>query len=289
MQETKQFNTTGDYESGVKSYEGLINQEYWNIPDTKAEFIIVPEHNEPSTFEEFIASVKLLPFLRSTLNFIEGTHGFQDYNFCIHPRALMLESVSLKQSIWPKTPIMEVAKRIGWYLFIIADKRRSKVQVPDAITSLGMDSPIDYTDAEGKVVKLSLTNRDLCIYENDHTRCFLDAQARPMYIIIMKHYARKQSDLSDQDLMAFWRAGLQVLDTNHHAENKFDVFESMRVNCGGFHNVAHLHLKILIKHSEFEDVWGMNKDYKQLKREMQFKPVKRGLRAVWCCLSPSTD
>jgi len=222
------------------------------------------------------------------LDFIEDLQGFHDYHSCIHPRAFFLESVSLKQTIWPDDSIMESAKIFGWYLFIVGDKRKSCIHIPDAIATLGMDSPLDYTDREGAVVKLSLTNRDLCIEENKRTRCYLDAKGRPMYVVVMKYHVRKQSDLSDSELLAFWRTVVLVLDRHHPTEGGSDVFESMRLNCGGFQNVAHLHLKILMRHTDFEDAWGMNKTYQTLKLETQPKHKKRRCSgSFWCCVSPN--
>jgi len=193
MLETKQYKQPNqnidavvDHGLAVRTYKELLVQEHWHIAATKAEFIIVPQTCETSTFQTFIASPNFIPFLRSTLGFIEDVHGFHDYHLCIHPRAVLVGSLSLKQSIWPNKCILNSAKKIGWYLFIIADKSVSGVHVPDSLSELGMDSPIAYTDKEGAVVNLSLTNRDLCLLENQLTRCFMDAKSRPMYIVVMR-------------------------------------------------------------------------------------------------------
>jgi len=113
MQKIKQFCKIGEQHSLLTTYKGLIIQEYLHIPGTKAEFVIVPESSETSSFRDFIASQKRLPFLRTTLDFIEDLHGFHDYHSCIHPRAFFLKSLSLKQTILPDESILESANIFG--------------------------------------------------------------------------------------------------------------------------------------------------------------------------------
>jgi len=260
-------------------HKGLMIQEYWHIPGTYAEFIIVADQVESSTFRSFIGNSNFLPFMRSALKFIEVTHGFNDYHSCFLPREFLAEGTSLNQTIKPSEPILKAAMEAGWYLFIAGDKRRSVLEVPDIISSLGMDSPIKYTDKEGNKVELPLTQRDVCVEESKDTRCYMDAKGRPMYIVVMREHVRKQSELSDPKLKAFWSTAQRVLDRYHPANEGSERFEAMRLNCGGFQNLAHLHLKILMSLPEFEAVWGSDRNYQILKHQN-----RRCSWKFWCCV-----
>jgi len=259
--------------------KGLMIQEHWHIPETYAEFIIVAEEAQSSTFRSFIGNSNFLPFIRSALKFIEGTHGFNDYHSCFLPLTYLAEASSLNRTIYPSEPILKAAMKAGWYLFVAADKRRSVLEVPDTMSSLGMDSPIRYTDKEGIRVELPLTLRDVCIEETEDTRCCMDAKGRPMYIVVMREHVRRQSALSDQKLEAFWSTAQRVLERYHPVVDESDIFEAMRLNCGGFQNLAHLHLKIVMSLTDFEAVWASDKNYQILKRQNTGCSWK-----IWCCM-----
>jgi len=261
---------------GQKDHVGLLTQEFWRIPNTMAEFLIVPCTCQSSTFRDFVLSQDFIPFLRSALNFIEHTNGFNDYHSCVVSRSFLLKRPkSKKQGIRPDH-ILEAARKNGWYLFVVADKRRNKFKVPDGFSALGMDSPIEYSDRNGVKVKLELTQRDICIEENNHARCFLDAKGRSMYVVVMREHFRKQADLTDEQLLAFWRTAIGVLDKHHCSNKDADAFQDIRINVGGFQNVAHLHLKIWMASSAFQAVWGSNENYQVLRRD-------KVLRKVSCC------
>jgi len=261
---------------------GLLTQELWSIPGVKGEFIIAADSVTTSSFRAFVLSKDWIPFLKSVLYFTEHTNGFKDYHFCIVPRqSFVRRPRSKKQRIKANPRMLNAAKKIGWYIFIVGDKRGRNVQVPDAFGSLGMDSPIEYKDKRGAKVKLKLTQRDICVEENLSSRGFMDAKGRSMYVIVMRDPVRRQSELSDDQLTVFWQTAINLLDKYHRMEDGSDVFQDMRINAGGFQAVAHLHLKIWMSGSTFNDVWGPSETYKLLRRSN----VCRKLRCVklGCC------
>jgi len=262
----------------------LLTQELWRIPGVKGEFIIAADSVTTSSFRAFVLSKDWIPFLRSVLYFTEHTNGFKDYHFCIVPRqSFVRRPRSKKQRIKANPSMLTAAKKIGWYIFIVGDKRKSNVQIPDAFASLGMNSPIEYKDKRGESVKLKLTQRDICVEENLSSRGFMDAKGRSMYVIVMRDPVRRQSELSDDELKAFWQTAINVLDKYHQMEDGADVFQDMRINAGGFQAVAHLHLKIWMSASTFNDVWGPSETYKQLKRSNICRKLRRVKLGCCCC------
>jgi len=261
----------------------FISQEHWQIPGTKVDFIIAASTTITTTFRAFVSSPDFLPFMRSVLDFIENIRGFHDYHLCVVPRVLIAETSQDKPNTsWPSGSVLRAAKKAGWYIFFACDMSKGKLKVPDTLSNLGIDSLIQYRDKDGAVVKLPLTQRDICVEERMHTRCFMDAKGRPIYVVVMRHNVRKQLELSDLELEAFWLTAVQVLDKYHSAEDGSDLFEALQVNSGGFQNLAHLHLKILMRPSAFDSAWEHNESYQILKRQkvlVKSTPVCD----LWCC------
>ena len=106
------------------------------------------------------------------------------------------------------------------------------------------DAAIDYTDASGRRVQLSLRTRDIMVRSGEHCCSYLDAQGRPVLVAVLQRYAgmprgpdvclkeERLSGCSDDELLELFEIGLE--------EGVID----MRLNAGSFQNLRHLHLKL---------------------------------------------
>ena len=94
------------------------------------------------------------------------------------------------------------------------------------------DALIDYTDTSGRRVQLPLTSRDILVREGDHCNCNLDAQGRPVLVVVLKRDEQRLSGCSDAELLELFALGLEE-----------DVID-LRLNAGSFQNLRHLHLKL---------------------------------------------
>ena len=86
-----------------------------------------------------------------------------------------------------------------------------------------MDTKISYTDGSGTKVELPVTQRDLTVGEAENTRCVLDAQGRPMYVVVFKKYVQFQNELSDQELFELWSIAIDVIEIKN-GKQEGDLF-----------------------------------------------------------------
>eukprot|EP00877_Chromochloris_zofingiensis_P008367 jgi/Chrzof1/3784/Cz13g08190.t1 len=111
----------------------------------------------------------------------------------------------------------------------------------DCPVLLGVTGHDDDDDVAGPV------SRDSLIKETKHMRCWLDAKARPLFVITPKLHHERLLDLSDDELVDLFRSAVGLL-----AEMGCPGFNSMILNHGTRRNHAHLHLKIRIQQREFD-------------------------------------
>ena len=143
--------------------------------------------------------------------------------------------------------------------------------VARALALEARDRPIEYTDDSGKTVALSVCQKDLLVSEGEHCAVFLDAQARPMYVSVLKdRFERRQSALSDAELSELWRLPLRQC-FQHHARGFVDA----RINAGSAQNVAHVHLKVWLREDDFAERWEGDDAYRELRRASMERKAAR--------------
>jgi len=195
--------------------------------------------------------------------------------------------------------VAAAAAATGFLLFVAGDNSRRR-DVPSMSEMDNLDAPISYEDASGKRVEVSdVTVRDTIVWgagastaadaaaapaasaakdgEDEGAavvRCGLDFQGRPSLVVVLAPLAaqgdvdpaervvRRQSELCDGTLAAFWRMAARVVV--HHGG-----FEDMRLNAGAFQNVAHLHLKVFIDDDAFAQVWSKHPVFLKLREARQ--------------------
>ena len=144
----------------------------------------------------------LLEFLRATIRLAEEVLGLHDY----HLRVVRSQrDLPAKFGLARSTPALEAAaERAGLIACLVGDSART-TRAPRAPSLEAFDSPIAYTDGSGKEVELGLRQSDICVAEGDAVRVFLDAQARPLYVSTLTRFVRRQSELTDAELLELWQ------------------------------------------------------------------------------------
>lgn len=227
-------------------------------------FTLVPGSSTTSSFGSFLTSSPKLfvNFMRGVINFVEKEQNLKDYHLCV-VRTNGCKP-NKQQDIVMDESFKAAAVACGFYVFVAANSSRTG-QPPDAMTGLGLDEPLRYTDRKGKEINIGLTQRELTVWEDGVCRASLDAQAREMYVVCMVRHVTRQNDLSDDELYSLWLTATKVVAKYHTGDTNTDTFQDMRLNAGSFQNVLHLHLKVWIDKELFGKVWESNKTYVALK------------------------
>jgi len=111
--------------------------------------------------------------------------------------------------------------------------------------SCDLDCPLSVGVGAGDT---SLMSKDTLLESFEHHNAWIDAKARPLYVVTPKRHVRRLAELGDDELVSFWRnAGQLLSSSNLHG------FTSMILNHGKFQNHAHLHLKIRVRPDEFQE------------------------------------
>lgn len=248
---------------------------------------LVEDHDSLSdqyrTYSRFVQGPTFVHKVRHLLNAIEQPLpeglGLHSYHLQVIPTASRSMPVSKGRKkrvllkIEDDVDVDEAARTMG-FAFLVCGNYRQGREVPDADgLTKDLDQPMAYSDASGRHFPLEeITPRDCLVAEGRFVRCFLDAQARPVYIVTCQRFVRRQTELSDEELSEFWSLGLQVLQTEHGC---CDHFQDIRVNAGSFQNVSHLHLKIYVNEEVFTRRWEHNPVYQKLRAANRMSKQKR--------------
>ncbi|GMH42196.1 hypothetical protein BSKO_10115 [Bryopsis sp. KO-2023] len=135
----------------------------------------------------------------------------------------------------------------GWHALMLFGGERKKEGPVSASTCMSCDltCPLsvgclgDDTRELGRSVEAAPTSMDTLLSESTHSRCWLDAKARPKIIVTPKRHVRSIFLLSMDEIEDFFQVALMQL-----RELGFHAFESMILNHGTRQNHAHLHLKV---------------------------------------------
>ncbi|CAK8995808.1 unnamed protein product [Durusdinium trenchii] len=217
--------------------------------------------SEPSSF---------IGFLRETLRVIEEVEGHENYNLRITAGSLPLRGLE------PPAELVEDLARAGFSVSIFADAARKR-EPADADTLLDLDAAIDYQDASGRHVRLPITSGDITLKRGEHTRCALDAQGRPVLVVVLERFVRFQRDCSDAELLELWTLALNVIEESSGPQEG-DPFVDMRLNAGTFQNIRHLHLKVWLNRKLFESTWAAHPAYKVLAQHRDERRARRAAR-----------
>eukprot|EP00434_Breviolum_minutum_P004274 symbB.v1.2.003769.t1/scaffold207.1/size268535/16 len=199
-----------------------------------------------------------LPVLRV----VEEVEGHQNYNLRL---VAGVKPPSSRAGV--KTPpltevLEELIQRAGFSVSIFADSARTR-EPADADILLDMDAEIDYHDASGKHVKLPITSRDITVLQGDWTRCALDAQGRPVLVVVPERFVRLQRECSDDELLELWTLALKAMELKNGPQEG-DPFVDMRLNAGTCQNCRHLHLKVRVDGDLFAKTWAAHPAYQIL-------------------------
>mmetsp|Transcript_8057 Transcript_8057/g.15276 ORF Transcript_8057/g.15276 Transcript_8057/m.15276 type:complete len:288 (+) Transcript_8057:226-1089(+) len=185
-----------------------------------------PLHQAPS-FEAFIrgsSSRCIAEFFRSVLDELEGHRGLLEYH---------MKVMDDHQAGW--------CVRV-WYGGENEQSKSGPIDAPMCM-SCEMDCPLSVGVGAGVT---TLTTRDTALGEFEFHRAWIDAKARPLLVLTPKRHVRRLSELSDDELVAFWRDAVDMIELE-----QIPRFNSLILNHGKFQNHAHLHLKIRIPPKDF--------------------------------------
>lgn len=209
-------------------------------------------------------------FMRTLLTVIEDDLGCRNYHLRVVPAPAPSDKpvFQCKRGQLPPpldgAALMECVERAGFYIVVFGDNARQGAPA-DAESLLDLDAPIDYNDKSGKCVRVGITPRDLVVVEGDTTRCLLDAQGRPVYIVVFKRFVRYQTECSDTELLELWDLGLRAIE-HANGPQEADLFSNMRLNAGTFQNVSHLHLKVWMDEERFNSNWAGHPGHEVLQK-----------------------
>jgi len=200
-------------------------------------------------FARLAAGQALLSFVREVLRVVEEVEGWKDYHLRVVAGGLPPPKRGQPNPC--SEELARCVKHAGFSVLVLTDGH--KRTPADAETLQDLDAAIDYVDASGTHVKLPITGRDLTVMPGPRglARCVLDAQARPMLVVVFNRFVRRQSECSDEELLELWTLALDAIEQHHSQEEEQDPFLAMCINAGSFQNISHLHLKVWLSGKRF--------------------------------------
>jgi diadenosine tetraphosphate (Ap4A) HIT family hydrolase len=97
----------------------------------------------------------------------------------------------------------------------------------------------------------NVVSRATLLKQTELMHWWIDAKARPNYVITPVRHAERLSQLHDDELYALWADAARLL-TEETGSCDAAPFLSLIVNHGRFRNLAHVHLKLRFAELEFE-------------------------------------
>ncbi|CAE7453967.1 unnamed protein product [Symbiodinium sp. CCMP2592] len=206
-------------------------------------------------------------FMRQVLHLIEKVEGHRSYHLRVSAGSEPSTGSGRRGGFLPPLSDQLAAhiRQAGFSVFVFTDSDRKR-EPSDADNLLSLDALVDYTDASGRQVRLPITSRDITLRAGAFTRCVLDAQGRPILVVVPNRCVQFQSECSDDELAELWSLALDVIDDQwgQKAVQDVDQFESIRLNAGSFQNVRHLHLKVWMSGPSFQAKWASHPGYQVL-------------------------
>ncbi|CAL1130727.1 unnamed protein product [Cladocopium goreaui] len=216
---------------------------------------------------------RLRRFLREVLEVVEKVEGHENYHLRLTAGSAPPSDLAAQNP----EEMEKLIQRAGFSVFVFADAAR-KQEPADADALLDLDAQIDYQDASGKHVKLPITSRDITVLQGDLTRCALDAQGRPMLVVVLERFVQFQRDCTDAELLELWSLASKAMDVTAPGRQEGDLFLNMRLNAGTFQNCRHLHLKVYVDSVLFETTWASHPGYQVLKKYRDERRTQGGQR-----------
>jgi len=244
----------------------------------RVEAIVAPAAWNTGAVLDHVNSDQFVPFLRAVIATAEEDIGLSNYHlrFCAHSQYDRVPSRGHKLGLVElEGECLAAAERAGCYVVLTGDRLPVR-EVPRALSLEARDCPIEYTDDSGKLVSLPVCQSDILVREGEHCLLFLDAQARPMYVSVLKQrFVRRQADLSDRELAELWRLPLTEAFSSHASG-----FVDARINAGGMQNVAHVHLKVWLREEEFTARWSSSAAFQALRQASRERKAARASRLL---------
>ena len=169
--------------------------------------------------------------------------------------------------------IFSRAMQVGFVVCVLADRtlqHEPSVLPISSNPAYNLYLPLDFVDKQNKRVKANVTSLDIMLRETPLTRVFLDAQARPVYVVTVRRmrsteakYPRKLNELTDDELIELLRSAIYV--AGH------EQWTDMRINHGAHQNIPHVHLKVRVGDETFIQKWGLNSAYLELKKAAEYR------------------
>ncbi len=99
-------------------------------------------------------------------------------------------------------------------------------------------------------------------------KVWIDAQARPLMIVTPARHLGGMEDMTDEDIEAVWGAVAAVIRNGWADDGRPPQWEEVVLNVGKFRNIAHAHIKVWFKGSDFLNRlqnWPQEKQILQVK------------------------
>ena len=167
----------------------------------------------------------------------------------------------------------------NFVIFLFGHDVKEKVAAPSFSHSCGSDL-LSFTDRSGSVISPGVTFDDICVGTTEHVSISLDAQGRSMYIAVMrKENVTDMRTLNDSELLDLWSSAMAAADPTNECEccdptgnslssiamsSGVDNFTDVRINCGSYQNIGHLHLKVSMPSSSFFEQWQFHESWLRL-------------------------
>jgi diadenosine tetraphosphate (Ap4A) HIT family hydrolase len=221
-------------------------------------FLFDPYPDSPCKLIDFVGGVNYTPsqddglifnrvvkFFKNIITIVEEENKLSDYNFYLQEDQ-------------------------GLYVRIVqSDPTRCPPR--KTLNCLSCDAE-SKTNRNSKLPYPSTTREEISIHHN----LWIDAKARPMFVITPKRHVERLSECKDQEIYSMFLLATQIIEQETRlsdAEWNGIRFIRMTLNHGNARNVEHLHLKIRIDDedfSRFKNCWDKE-------RKKKFEKLKSGL------------
>ena len=249
------------------------------------------QHRNTYTFTELVTERTdlILPFFRDLL-----LQCPKNYHMCIVP-VLRLEDWYQKSNWkveWSQKQVEEMLNNatgttIGKFVvFVFGNDDNETTQAP-SFQHNDQDN-VCFTDRSGRIVKSDVTFGEICVSKTEFISTSLDAQGRSMYVAVSERAnVINMNQLNDMELCDLWTNAVRIANDDGDCECcepgslssiACDPFINIKVNCGTYQNIGHLHLKISIPNVTFYERWRNYKPWRKLITTSPNANIKQSLK-----------
>jgi hypothetical protein len=190
--------------------------------DGRDEFEVTASGSKASLFQEWVENCsddQLVKYFRAVTEHLEGQLKLEDYH------------LKIRNGLFDRNTRQQARQ---WDLVVFYGDGDGEEEGPLQVTrcmSCDLDCPLVLgvlgSGAEGPASK------DTLLHVSSHTRCWLDAKARPMFICTPTTHQERLGDMSKEEVVDLFRTAVSIL-----RQMSCSSFNTMILNHGNNRNVS---------------------------------------------------